>query len=90
MEALEILVDRAMLSERQGAEWGVNVVKSPFKRLDTNLPGDVYNRKRLLSIVVHLYNFCFRYVGLNQLRTFNGSVGDVVQPRVTELMKELY
>lgn len=66
MEALEILVDRAMPSERQAAEWGVNAAKSPFKGLDTNLPADVYNRKHLFSIICHLYNFRVRYVGLNQ------------------------
>lgn len=90
LEAFEILVDRAMPSEPQAVEWGVNAIKSPFKRLNTNLPADVYNRKRLLSIVCHLYNFRVRYIGLNQLRTVYGSVGDLLQPWVTELTKEFY
>jgi len=73
--ATEMLLDRAMPSERQSAEWGVRAIKGPFKRVTVPLPADSYTRYRLLVLVTHLYNFRVRCVGLNQIRTVYSNEG---------------
>jgi len=75
--ATEMLLDRAMPSERQSAEWGVRAIKGPFKRITVELPADSYTRYRLLILVAHLYNFRVRRVGLNQIRTVYSDPGYV-------------
>jgi len=75
--ATEMLLDRAMPSERQSAEWGVRAIKGPFKRVTVPLPADAYTRYRLLVLVTHLYNFRVRCVGLNQIRTVYSNEGYV-------------
>ena len=69
MAAVEVMLERAMSSERQSAEWGVRALKGPFKRLTTKLPPDSWARYRLLAVSSHLYNFRVRKVGLNQIKT---------------------
>lgn len=56
VEAVELLLDKTMTSERQSAEFGVNAVKGPFKRLNAWIPADDYERKRILLGFARLYN----------------------------------
>ncbi len=69
MAAIDTLLERAMPSERQSAEWGVRAIKGPFGRLKVALPADARARYRILACCAHLYNFRTRFVGLNQIRT---------------------
>ena len=69
LAVVDIILQRFMPSERQSAEWGVRAWKAPFQRLKTPLPADATKRLRLLRICCHLFNFCTRFVGLNQIRT---------------------
>ena len=87
LAAVETLLDRAMPSERQSAEWGVRAIKGPFKRLTTTLPSDALSRGRIILLCCHLYNLRVRKVGLNQIRTVYANVEDDVQPWVRELSK---
>ena len=82
--ATEILLDKAMPCERQSAEWGVNGMKYPFKRLSVPLPADVNSRFRILQICAHLLNFRSRFVGLNQIRSVYKDEGAHVQPWLRE------
>jgi len=82
--ATEMLLDRAMPSERQSAEWGVRAIKGPFKRVTVPLPADAYTRYRLLVLVTHLYNLRVRCVGLNQIRSVYANPG-YVQDWVQEI-----
>ena len=69
LAAVDVLLQRAMPSERQSAEWGVRAFKGPFARLKIPLSPDSYKRYRLIRICCHLFNFRTRYVGLNHVRT---------------------
>jgi len=69
LAATEVMLERAMPSERQSAEWGIRSIKGPFKRITVALPNNSYHRKRTLTLVCHLYNYRVRRVGLNQIRT---------------------
>ena len=84
LAAVDTLLDKAMPSERQSAEWGVRALKGPFMRLTTTLPGNVYVRGRILRLCVHLYNLRTRLVGLNQIRTVYSNDRDNVQPWSTK------
>jgi len=84
--AIDLLLDRAMPSERQSAEWGVRAIKGPFKRLTVPLPCDAYKRLRIILLCAHIYNYRTRLVGLNQIRTVYANDGDGVQPWVTHAM----
>ena len=88
LEAVEVLLDQVIPSERQSAEWGVRAIKAPFKRLCAKLPGDAYKRFRILALSAHLYNLRTHTVGLNQIRTVYAAGSDVVQPWVLELANE--
>ena len=74
LAVVDVLLQRAMKSERQSAEWGVRAMKGPFQRLKTPLPADAHKRLRLLRICCHLFNFRTRFVGLNQIRTTYGRI----------------
>ena len=80
LAAVDILVQRAMPSERQSAEWGVRAIKAPFQRLKTPLPANSRKHLRLLRICFHLFNFRTQYVGLNQIRTTYGRVQEHYVP----------
>ena len=84
LAAVDLLLDRAMPSERQSAEWGVRAVKGPFKRITVPLPSSAYTRFRIISTVAHLYNFRTRMVGLNQIQTVYADRGTNVQQWVRE------
>ena len=74
LAAVDLLLQRAMPSEIQSAEWGVRAVKGPFKKLKTPLLADAQKQLRLLRICCHLYNFWTRFVGLNHIRTTYGRI----------------
>ena len=40
LAAVEKIMGRAMPSERNSAEWGINFIKQPFGHLSIRLPGD--------------------------------------------------
>ena len=73
---VDLMLQRAMPSKRQSAEWGVRAMKGPFQRLKTPLPADARKRLRLLRICCHLQNFRTRFVCLNQIRTTYSKVQD--------------
>lgn len=73
LAAVDAILQRAMPSERQSAEWGIRAFKAPFGRLRLPLPADSAVRFRLLQVCVHLYNLRARLIGLNQLRTVYGN-----------------
>ena len=85
-EAMDVLMERVMPSEQQSAEWSVNGTKGPFGLLQTHLPGDTYERKRMLTIVRNLYNCRKRLIGRNQIRTVYADMGACVQPRVKDVI----
>lgn len=87
LKAVDILLERAMPSERQAADWGVRSLKGPFGRLTTKLPADVYSRKSSLVLCAHLYNLRVREEGMNQIRTVYSSINAHVQPWVSELLE---
>ena len=74
LAAVDLLLQRAMPSERQSAEWGVRAMKGPFQRLNIPLPADAQKRLRLLRICCHLYNLRARFVGLNKIITTYRSI----------------
>ena len=86
LAAVDLLVERAMPSERQAAEWGVRAIKSIFGRLTVPLMADAFLSRRLFKICVHLYNFRVRYVGLNQLRTVCSNNRDSSEPWIRDLV----
>ena len=69
LAAVDVLLERAIPSERQSVEWGVRSIKGPFKRLSVPLLADSYNRYRVVVLCAHLFNFRTRFVGRNQIRT---------------------
>ncbi|CDF33017.1 unnamed protein product [Chondrus crispus] len=69
LAAVDTILQRAMPSERQSAEWGVRAIKGPFARLKVPLPADSKKRYRLLRICCHMFNFRTRHVGRNQIRS---------------------
>ena len=72
LAAVDTMLQHAIPSERQSAEWGVRALKGTFPRLKVELPGDVAKRRRLISICCHMFNCRTRPVGLNQIRTTYG------------------
>lgn len=72
-EAMNLVLDRLLPSDRQSAEWGICALKGPFKRLTVLLPDDSHIRKRPLVVTAHLYNYRVRRVGLNQISTVYSS-----------------
>ena len=86
---MDKLIERAMPSECQSAEWGVRAIKGPFKRLSVPLPADILVRHRIIVCCVHLYNFRTRFVGLIQIRTVYKDEGTTAPPWVEELATEL-
>ena len=80
LAAVDILLQRAMPSERQSAEWGIRAIKGPFSRLKVPLPADSMKRLRLIQTCCHLYNFRVRFVGLNQIRSTYADDNEETQP----------
>lgn len=64
-----ILLDNAVIGQRQAAEWGMGSIQRTFGRLKSPLPVESFKRKLILKVVVLLYNFRVKYVGLNQIQT---------------------
>jgi len=85
LAATEVMLEKAMPSERQSAEWGIRAVKGPFKRLTVALPENAYHRRRVISLAAHLYNYRVRVVGLNQIRTVYSNDPIASQPWLKEL-----
>lgn len=48
------LLERAMPSESQSAEWGVRSIKEPFRRFSTKLPGNSDTRFKIIALCAHL------------------------------------
>jgi len=86
LAATEVMLERAMPSERQSAEWGIRSIKGPFKRVTVALPENSYQRKRLLTLVCHLYNYRVRAVGLNQIRTVYADDASTSQPWLEDFL----
>ena len=80
LAAVDAVLQNAMPSERQSAEWGIRAVKAPFGRLRLALPADAVLRCRLLKVCSHLYNLRTRLIGLNQIRTVYGDPSETQHP----------
>ncbi len=82
------MIEGAMLSERQNAEWGVRSMKGPFCRLKTILPSNGRTRLSFVAIRAHLHNFRVRRVRLNQLRSVYGGLANNSQLWLLELYQQ--
>lgn len=69
LAAVDTILQAAIPSEKQSAEWGVRVVKGAFPRLNVQLSVDVGKRRRVISICCHMFNSPYSSRGLNQIRT---------------------
>lgn len=65
-----VQLDRAIVSHRQNAEWGMRAIQSSFERLRLPLPVDASERALLLQVVVHLHQLRVRVLGINQTARF--------------------
>jgi hypothetical protein len=64
-----ILVKRAATSMRQAAEWGMRALQSSFPRiLDRIVYEERGERRIMMKMMVLLYNFRARLVGINQIQ----------------------
>ena len=62
-------LDRAIIGQRQAAEWGMGAFQRTFARLKVPLPCDDKKRLILLKSMGLLYNFRCEKVGFNQIRS---------------------
>lgn len=60
---------RAVLAERQAAEWGMRAIQGCFGILRRPLPVESTQRKMILKVIWGLHNFRATNVGLNQIRS---------------------
>lgn len=54
---------------RQAAEWGMRAVKATFPRLLNSLSLDPFERRRMLSLCIGLFNIRARAVGMSQIQS---------------------
>jgi hypothetical protein len=55
---------------RQAAEWGMRNIQSSFPRLkDRFVYEEGGEQRRVLKMIVLLYNLCAHLVGINQIRS---------------------
>jgi len=65
----ELLVNRDATSMRQAAEWGMRSLQSSFPRLKERLVYEEAGERRfILKLMILLYNYRARTVGVNQIR----------------------
>ena len=68
--ALAIVINADAVSLHQSVEWGMRGLQSAFPRLkDPFTIEDFGRRHEILELLVRLYNFCTRLVGLNHIRS---------------------
>lgn len=61
--------NRAIVSVRQAAEWGMRALQGPFARLRVPLdPNDHDDRGRIIRLCARLHQLRVRIIGLNQTR----------------------
>jgi hypothetical protein len=65
-------IDRAIISQRQAAEWGMGTFQKTFGRLKLPLPTDEGKRKHMLLACIYLHNYRCKTVGINQIKTVFG------------------
>ena len=64
----QLLINRAATSVRQLSEWGMRMIGGSFPRLKDALAYEENNdRKVILRLMVHLYNFQCSEIGINQI-----------------------
>ena len=67
-DANELLVNRDATSVRQLSEWGMRMIQGSFPRLTERIMYEERgDRKIILSLMVHLYNYQTSQVGINQI-----------------------
>ena len=64
-----IYFHQTITSTRQAAEWGMRAFQGMFPRLYARMPACHATRKRWLNILIPLFNFRTRTMGINQIRT---------------------
>ena len=70
-DAEEVTINRAATSIRQLSEWGMRMIQGQFPRVtDTLVFDEVGDRRVVLRLLVHLYNFNCAQVGCNEILTF--------------------
>ena len=63
-----LLLDRQATSILQLRKWGMRIIEGSFSRLkDTLMFEEMGDRKVILQLMVHLYNFQTAQVGINQI-----------------------
>lgn len=65
----QLLTHRQVVRVRQAAEWGMHTLQAAFPRLKCTILWDPPNNHNFLSVVLHLFNYRTRTVGLNQTRS---------------------
>ena len=61
-------MNKEAVSMRQSAEWGMRAFQSSFPRLKDRIPWEVYGkRKKVMRLMILLYNFRTRMIGINQI-----------------------
>ena len=64
----ELLENRAATSIRQLSEWGMRMVQGQFPRIsDTLTFADSGDRRVILRLMVHIYNFQCSHIGINEI-----------------------
>jgi len=68
---LNIIVNEQATSMRQSAEWGMRALKASFPRIKDRFIFEEHGeRKLILQMIILLYNYRARTVGINQIRNF--------------------
>ena len=69
-DAEELTISRAATSIRQLSEWGMRMIQGQFPRVtDTLVFDEVGDRRVVLRLLVHFYNFNCAQVGCNETLT---------------------
>lgn len=70
----DVLINRAAISLRQAAEWGMHAIQSAFPRLTNKFQYEENGlRGLILELMPLLYNYRLYNVGLNQIKTVYAS-----------------
>ena len=77
LDERQLLLNRQATSIRQLSEWGMRMIEGSFPRLkDPLLFEEMGDRKVILRLMVHLYNYQTAKVGINQImNTFMDKTG---------------
>lgn len=73
MGALEVILQRFYRSGRHTVDWGLNALKTSFRRVPIGLPADVPTSCCLIALCCNLLNLETRRLWRNQMRPLYNS-----------------